>query len=227
MPEKTTKNSSFEDIFLAIVSIFCFYGFILGVLYLFNFDIIFNSFEILNQIVLLLVVICCVLYFEIIKNHKTFLGFIGFRKEDIKTYIVATLAGFVLVVLAVGFLDYLSSLFSSSETNPYEGADKKLFDSVFVLSLLISPFSEEFFFRGFLQDILVEKLGAVWGIVITVLSFLFYIRVIGILGCISWHNHNSNSAFAAKIQNKLFDTEHCGSFVETIFGIDFYLTNLR
>ncbi len=171
MPEKTTKNSSFEDIFLAIVSIFCFYGFILGVLYLFNFDIIFNSFEILNQIVLLLVVICCVLYFEIIKNHKTFLGFIGFRKEDIKTYIVATLAGFVLVVLAVGFLDYLSSLFSSSETNPYEGADKKLFDSVFVLSLLISPFSEEFFFRGFLQDILVEKLGAVWGIVITVLSF--------------------------------------------------------
>lgn len=170
MYNKQTRNL-LDELFLVVAYILCICGVVFSFENFVNPNVGSEVSEILNQIILGVVVISSVLFFEMTQNNNTLKSFIGFKKSNLKLYFIYSIIGFLFVVLFSSILNFLSEKILPQMPTFFDNVNSSSLNHAYLISILIAPFSEEIFFRGFLQNILTQKFGIKIGIVLTVLAF--------------------------------------------------------
>lgn len=160
-----------EEIFLVSAYIVCIYGILFSFGGIANLDKSFQFSEIVNQTVLGIVVISSVLYYEITQNNSTLMSFIGFRRSNIRLYFIYSIVGFLLIVLFSSVMNFLSHAILPQMPTFFDNLGTTSVSKFYLVSIFVAPFSEEIFFRGFLQGILTKKFGLHKGIAFTVAVF--------------------------------------------------------
>lgn len=178
--EQNINLWGFKDILMTIGYLSCWSMIMWGLITFFCFDG--NEFitPVIVQLLITLMIFGVVYYFAIKKANNTLSAFLGAHIQ-FKNILIASLMASLLLVLSTSLISF-GVFESTGEQAPNVYGSMKnnyllLFSS---FAVLISPFSEEVFFRGFLQPLAVKKWGVWLGIFATAIVFsLSHFQYIG------------------------------------------------
>lgn len=170
--EQNINKWHFQDIAMSIFFMLGFMLLFLGICQFLSLDIDLAFYLIIFQIAFYVSMVISVFYFAIFKKSNTFEDFFGAR--DFFAMINRGFFVFALIILALTAIDITSeALFHVRSSDVYKGFDKELLRHLAFIGVVFAPFSEEVFFRGFLQPVFVEKFGKYLGVLCVALLFSF------------------------------------------------------
>jgi len=160
------------DIFYAITVAIISFVFSTGIFLYFSLDNNTVLFNFLVQIIVSFSLITSIFCILKIKYKLSLKEVFGFYPKKYKYHLKYTAFAFFGILLATALISYFFTKFSSSPPlNPYEDLPLEKIQVLTYISVFLSPFAEEVFFRGIVQPFLVQKTGRILGIAIT--SFIF------------------------------------------------------
>lgn len=186
----TNKNKfwTLQDVFVVFISVFALELLLFTSLYFFGFKEFIGQFDgnpyiksLLLLVTYLLQVVGMILplWFIIIRRYKSGLEEFKFKWIGTKKTILWVLGGYLfyiglsIMVITIFFSFSVDTIGFEPTTTIFEIFGSDIFSLViaFIVAVLIAPFFEELFFRGFLLQALIKNVGVTWGIVITTLVF--------------------------------------------------------
>ena len=115
------------------------------------------------------------LAYRIQNSHKgSILKTLGIHKKFIlKSILIATISYLIFTIITIILSTYIFPFFHLSIADQHQIYKKSslVFNVDCYLAILIAPMIEEILFRGFLQNLLSNKLGNILGILVTALLF--------------------------------------------------------
>jgi len=160
------------DIFYVFIICFIVFVFITGIFLYFSLDKNSILFNFLTQICVSASLIISVFCIIKIKYRLSLREIFGINIKKYKYYLRYTAFAFFGILLATAFISYFFTKFSHAQNpNPYADLPHEKVEYLMYISVFLSPFVEEIFFRGFLQPVLVKKTGMVTGVIST--AFIF------------------------------------------------------
>lgn len=172
LKEQNINKWHFQDILMSILMIIALMLLFVGFGQFFSLDRNMIPYLIYFQIMFYISMIISVFYFAIFKKSNSIKNFFGIK--DIFKMIHIGVGVFALIILSLTIIDATAeALFHVKASDVYQRIDKTTLNSMAFIAVFFAPFSEEIFFRGFLQPVFVEKFGKYLGILLVVLLFSF------------------------------------------------------
>jgi len=168
----------FQDIFMAIFFIAAFIFLYFGLTQFFNLDTHSVIYLVTTQVILYFIGIILVLYFAVFQKANSFRIFLGTENSTKMVYYGVVV--FAIIIFATTLIDtFFTFLGQEKSAAVYQNIDKSLLKTLSFVAVFFAPFSEEIFFRGFLQPVFVNKFGKIVGIIsISLLFSLLHILYI-------------------------------------------------
>lgn len=169
----------FKEIFAALVLILAIMLLYLGLTQFFNIDAYGLYYLTISQIVFYLAMAIAVFYLAIFKKGNTFSQFLGI--QDLSKSLFWGAIGFILLVCVTTLIDLITEKFLGIKSSDvYSDISPNFLLAMSTIGVVAAPFSEEIFFRGFLQPVFIKKFGKILGIFcvcsIFALSHVIYIE---------------------------------------------------
>jgi len=170
--EKENVPWKISDVLFTYVFVFALSLIAVGILFLTRIDADTSLFQAIFQIIISFATVG-IIYVIISKKYEVpFFQALGISAKDTPGYLWKGILVTLILIISTSVVSVVFAQFVGvPKQNPYGNLPEDKLRMLSVLAVLVAPFVEETFFRGFMQPALIKNLGAFGGILITALIF--------------------------------------------------------